>query len=59
MFVAAVKGRGSLESEDPRFMAVINSFKPLTQQEKELARPVVIHVVQVRPGRSDRSRRSR
>ena len=52
MFVAAVKGRGSLESEDPRFMAVINSFKPLTQQEKELARPVVIHVVQVKPGDS-------
>lgn len=50
MFVAAVKGRGSLESEDDQFLAVINSFKPLTAKEKELAKPAVIRVVKVRPG---------
>ena len=52
MFVAAVKGRGSLESEDHQFMSVINSFKPLTDKEKQLAKPAVIQVVQVKPGES-------
>lgn len=50
MFVAAVKGRGSLESEDDQFMSVISSFKPLTAKEKQLARPAVIQVVKVSPG---------
>lgn len=52
MFVAAVKGRGSLESEDDQFMAVIHSFRPLTKEELRLAQPAMIHVVQVKPGQS-------
>lgn len=52
MFVAAVKGRGSLESEDDKFMAVIHSFRSLTKEELKLAQPAVIHVVEVKPGES-------
>lgn len=52
MFVGAVKGRGSLESEDDQFMAVIGSFRPLTKDELKLAQPAVIHVVAVKPGDS-------
>lgn len=50
MFVAQVKGGGSLETEDDRFRGVINSFNPLTAKEKQLAKPATIHIVQVKPG---------
>ncbi len=50
MFIAAVKGRASLESEDGQFLSVIRSFRALTAQDKKMAKPAVIHVVQVRPG---------
>ncbi|SDU29477.1 Putative Zn-dependent protease [Pseudomonas pohangensis] len=50
MFVAAVKSRGSLESEDNQFLSVIHSFRALTKAELKLAQPAVIHVVTVKPG---------
>jgi len=50
MFVAAVKGRGSLESEDNQFLSLIHSFRALTKAELKLAQPAVIHVVTVKPG---------
>ena len=52
MFVAAVKGRGSLESEDSQFMAVIHSFRALKKAELKLAQPAVIHVIEVKAGQS-------
>ena len=52
MFVAAVKDRGSLESQDDQFMAVIHSFRALTKEQLKLAQPAVIHVVAVKSGQS-------
>ena len=49
-FVAAVKGRNSLESEDPQFMQVINSFRPLAAAEAKLAQPLRVHVLKAKAG---------
>ena len=49
-FVAAVKGRGSLESEDQHFMQVINSFRPLAAAEAKLAQPLRLHLRQAKTG---------
>ena len=49
-FVAAVKGRGSLESEDQHFMQVINSFRPLAAAEAKLAQPLRVHLRQAKTG---------
>jgi predicted Zn-dependent protease len=49
-FVAAVKGRGSLESEDQHFMQVINSFRPLAAAEAKLAQPLRVHLRQAKAG---------
>ena len=49
-FVAAVKGRNSLESEDPQFMQVINSFRPLAAAEAKLAQPLRVHMLKAKAG---------
>lgn len=49
-FVAAVKGRNSLESEDPQFMQVINSFRPLAAAEAKLAQPLRVHMLKAKVG---------
>lgn len=50
LFVAAVKGRASLETEDERFLSVIRSFRALTAQERELAEPLRLKLVRVKAG---------
>ncbi|WFC60878.1 peptidase M48 Ste24p [Pseudomonas sp. REST10] len=50
LFVAAVKGRASLESEDERFLDVIRSYRPLKATERKLAEPVRLHLVRAKAG---------
>lgn len=50
LFVAAVKGHGSLESQDAQFLEVIRSFRPLQAQERELTEPRRLRLVQLKPG---------
>jgi len=50
LFVAAVRGHASLESQDAQFLQVIKSFHPLTAAERKLAEPLRIHLVRARPG---------
>ncbi|WP_372239630.1 M48 family metalloprotease [Pseudomonas sp. 8Z] len=50
LFVAAVKGRASLETEDERFLSVIRSLRALTPQERLLAEPVRLKLQRVRAG---------
>lgn len=50
LFVAAVKGRASLETEDERFLSVIRSFRALTAQERKLAQPVRLQLVRAKAG---------
>lgn len=50
LFVAAVKGRASLETEDERFLSVIRSFRALTAQERKLAEPVRLQLVRAKAG---------
>lgn len=52
LFVAAVKGRASLETEDQRFLEVIRSYRPLKPAERKLAEPVRLHLVRARAGQS-------
>ncbi|WP_417311483.1 M48 family metalloprotease [Ectopseudomonas khazarica] len=52
LFVAAVKGRASLESEDERFLEVIRSYRPLKATERKLAEPVRLHLVRAKAGQS-------
>lgn len=52
IFLAGIKGRGSLESEDARFLSVIRSFRPLAVNERKLAEPLRVHLVRVAPGQS-------
>ena len=52
LFVAAVKGRASLESEDERFLEVIRSYRPLKPAERKLAEPVRLHLVKAKAGQS-------
>jgi predicted Zn-dependent protease len=50
LFVAAVKGRASLETEDERFISVIRSLRALTAQERKLAEPVRLQLVRAKAG---------
>lgn len=52
LFVAAVKGRASLETEDQRFLEVIRSFRPLKASERKLAEPVRLRLVRAKAGQS-------
>ncbi|UXY52601.1 M48 family metalloprotease [Pseudomonas tohonis] len=48
LFIAGMKGRASLETEDARFLSVIHSFRALKPEERALAQPPRLHLVQVR-----------
>lgn len=50
LFVAAVRGRASLDSQDEQFLSVIKSFRPLTRAERKEAQPLRLHMVKVKPG---------
>ncbi|MDN5515415.1 MAG: M48 family metalloprotease [Pseudomonas sp.] len=50
LFVAAVKGRASLEAEDQHFLDVIRSYRPLKAAERKLAEPVRLHLVRAKAG---------
>jgi predicted Zn-dependent protease len=52
LFVAAVKGRASLETEDQHFLDVIRSYRPLKAAERKLAEPVRLHLVRAKAGQS-------
>lgn len=52
LFVAAVKGRASLETEDERFLGVIRSFRALRADERKLAEPVRLRTVRGKAGQS-------
>lgn len=52
LFVAAVKGRASLETEDERFLSVIRSFRPLKVEERKLAEPMRLHMVRAKKGQT-------
>ncbi|WP_285960597.1 M48 family metalloprotease [Pseudomonas tohonis] len=48
LFIAGMKGRASLETEDARFLSVIHSFRALKPEERALAQPPRLHLVQVK-----------
>ena len=50
LFVAAVRGRTSLESQDARFLEVIKSFRPITAAERKLAQPLRLQLIKAQPG---------
>lgn len=52
LFVAAVRGRASLEAEDRHFLQVIRSFRPLSARERQEAEPLRIHLHRFRAGES-------
>ncbi len=55
LFVAAVKGRAPIETQDDQFLRVIRSFRPLTSKEKALAQPLRIRLHTVKAGETIRS----
>ncbi|QLC73489.1 M48 family metalloprotease [Pseudomonas sp. LPB0260] len=52
LFVAAVRGSASLESQDARFLEVIGSFRPITAAERRLAEPLRLDIVTVKQGQT-------
>src|SRR3989344_347709 len=52
LFVAAVRGRASLETQDEQFLSVIKSFRPMTSAEFQQAQPLRLQMVQVKPGQT-------
>ncbi len=52
LFVAAVKGHASLESQDDNFLSVIRSFRPMQADERQLSEPRRLHLVQFDGGQS-------
>ena len=50
LFVAAVRGRASMDVWDKQFLAVIGSLHPLTSAERKLAEPLRIELIKVKPG---------
>lgn len=52
LFVAAVRWRVSLESQDEQFLSVIKSFRPMTVAEKQEAQPLRLYRVKVKPGQT-------
>lgn len=52
LFVAAVRGRASLESQDEQFLNVIKSFRPMTQDDYQQAKPLRLHMVKVKAGQT-------
>jgi predicted Zn-dependent protease len=52
LFVAAVRGSTSLESQDARFLEVIGSFRPLAAAERKLAEPLRLDIISVKQGQT-------
>lgn len=52
LFVAAVRGRASLETQDEQFLSVIKSFRPMTSAEYQQAQPLRLHMVKAKPGQT-------
>ena len=52
LFVAAVRGQASLESQDAEFLSVIKSFRPMTAAEYKQAQPQRLQLVKVKPGQT-------
>ncbi|WP_339523369.1 M48 family metalloprotease [Pseudomonas sp. EA_35y_Pfl2_R111] len=52
LFVGAVRGRASLESQDEQFLSVIKSFRPMTSAEYQQAQPLRLQMVKVKPGQT-------
>lgn len=50
LFVAAVRGQASLESQDAQFLSVIKSFRPMTATEYKQAQR--LQLVKVKPGQT-------
>ena len=50
LFVAAMRGRASLERYDEQFLSVINSFRPMTGAERKQVQPLRLHMVKVKAG---------
>jgi predicted Zn-dependent protease len=50
LFVAAVRGRSTLEGQDERFLQVIRSFRPLSASERKQAEPLRIRLHRVKAG---------
>ena len=61
LFVAAVRGGASLESQDARFLEVIQSFRPITAAERKLAQPLRLRMISAKPGQqmADLARQSK
>ncbi len=52
LFVAAVRGRAALASQDEQFLSVIKSFRPMTRAEYQQAQPLRLHRVKARSGQT-------
>ena len=52
LFVGAVRGRASLETQDEQFLSVIKSFRPMTSAEYQQAQPLRLHMVKAKPGQT-------
>lgn len=52
LFVAAVRGRASLESQDEQFLSVIKSFRSMTRAEKKEAQPLRLHMLKAKSGQT-------
>ena len=52
LFVAAVRGRASLESQDEQFLSVIKSFWSMTRAEKKEAQPLRLHMLKAKSGQT-------
>ncbi len=55
LFIAGVRGRSPLEIHDDSFMAVIRSFRGMTEADAELARPLRVRLHRVRAGENYRA----
>ena len=49
LFVAAVRGQASLESQDAQFLSVIKRFRPMTAAEYKQSQPQRLQLVKVKP----------
>ena len=52
LFVAAVRGRVALASQDERFLGVIKSFRPMTRAEYQQAQPLRLRRVKAKSGQT-------
>jgi predicted Zn-dependent protease len=52
LFVAAVRGRVSLQSQDELLLNVIKSFRPMTRDDYPQAQPLRLHMVKIKAGQT-------